>query len=186
MARQQLVSAVPAPALIPSYNANGTTPPKLTARALTSAPSSALAAQLIAQDPSLSAQEMEIFSPQVVVADTEASAPAPDDFLSALRIARGDIPPPTPPQTKSVSTVATNPPEQAMAAVATELAVVTKLKAAVAAEMARRPSLLPAVLPPLGLGRAPTLTQVRGASAYQLAQARNAGTRKVEAAVDAL
>jgi hypothetical protein len=181
MARQQLVNAVPAPAAIAAYSASIVPQPKPVVRAAVAIPSSALAAQFIAQDAASTAAELDIFVPRST-ATPPADAPMEDDYLSALRIARGDIPP-----AKSAPLAATSASglsrteegEQAQFASATltaNAARETVVRNVVAQAAAGLPALFTQFI------RRPTIVTARGLSAYQLAEARNAGMRQPVAA----
>lgn len=186
LARQQLINAVPAPALVPSYNAHATTVPKLLLPARTaSTVSSPLAAQFIAQQPDMSDEELAIFVPRAALAKAMGEQEAPDDFLTAMKIARGDVAlaaapnKAEPPAATANSNAAQAAAQPAVAEATKELAIITKLKAAVADEVARRAAASPAFaasLPPVltQATRPPSFTKVRGVQAYQIAQARNA------------
>ena len=164
VARQQLPSAVPAPALIAAYNTSIQPQPKPARTTMTAPPSSALAAQFIAQDAVQTPEDLTIFVAPTPRGNTAATESAGDDFLTQLRIARGDIP--------AAKLASQPPPAQAALAPPPERMGVAQFVAA-----------LPAVVQQWI--RHPTLLNVRGVAAYQLAQTRNALGKKT-ATVDAL
>ncbi len=164
IARQQLPSAVPAPALIAAYSTAIQPAPKPVARSGLVPPSSALAAQFIAQDAVQAPDDLAIFvapAPQNAAATSESPG---DDFLTQLRIARGDIP----------AAQATAQPKQLQTPVAQ-----LPERTAVAQFVAALPSVVQQWM------RHPTILNTRGVAAYQLAQARNALGKKATTA-DAL
>jgi hypothetical protein len=87
IARQQLLSAPPAPALIAAYAASIQPQQKPLARAATQVPSSALAAQFIAQDSSLTAEDLAIFVATKPASNLPADNAAADNYLADMRIA---------------------------------------------------------------------------------------------------
>lgn len=154
LSRQQLLSAVPATALIPAYAANVPAAPKLPpARLSVSNASSALATQLIAQDTQISAQDMELFAALPLPLTVGEYIAQGDDFLAAVRAAPADAAPPA---------VATR---QKLAADAVGYAALVPPAPAL-------PEILPQFI------RQVNLSQVRGVAAYQLAQLRNSALRK--------
>ena len=168
IARQQLPSAVPAPALLAAYS-TGITPQKPPARPLTSTPSSSFAAQFIAQDAGTE-DDLALFTPPKAATTSETPA---DDYLNDLRIARGDL---TPLQK-------TAPTQQSEAADNAEAAQLEKPVLAAASETTARSgvaqfaSSLPGVFGQFGR-RAATIVQTKGVAAYQVAQTRNAQLRR--------
>lgn len=160
VARQQLPGAVPATALIPAYAAHVAAPPKPPLRQPASGPSSAFAAQFLAQSPEVSAEDMAILTPRPP-ANAEAQAAPEDDYLTNMRIARGDIQP----RAQEVTAAPTT----------------TKQPMATGETATRSPLLqMAAGLPSLFTQfiKRPTILQARGIGAYQLAEARNASMRK--------
>jgi hypothetical protein len=100
LARQQLTSAVPAPAQSAAYAATNPTPP----RALLRNSASGLAAQLLSQGAAADENFQALFIPATT---PTTAAPKPDtDFLQAMRLARGE----TAPTAAATSTVATATP----------------------------------------------------------------------------
>ena len=172
IARQQLPSAVPAPALLAAYSTG--IAPKPTTKSLTSTPSSAFAAQFIAQDAG-SQDDLAIFElpakPQAANDDD-----AGNDYLNDLKIARGDF--------SAVSKAQTaQPSAQTQAATAAQNAKPVAMLASDA--MTRSGAAQQAMTVPNILSqfiRRPTLVQAKGVGAYQLAEARNATTKNIAAA----
>lgn len=171
IARQQLQSAVPAPALIAAYSTNVQAQPQTKNTrpvAIVNAVSSPLAAQFIAQLPNVNAEDLVIFSPPVKATVDAAQTPPEDDYITALKIARGEVvlakpaAPATPPRVQTSEAAANQTPAPAEASA----------RAGVAALAASLPVL---VVP---LTRTPTLEKARGVAAYQLAQTRGALARK--------
>ena len=180
LARQQLINAVPAPAGIAAYSTSVAPQPKPPARATIALPSSPLAAQFIAQNATESIEELAIFTPRSLAAAV-SDEPVADDYLSALRIARGDLgaSPITVPVATVPSQQATKTSEQAQVAnTKTTLNATneTIARSAVAQAAVGLPALFNQFI------RKPTIPTVRGFSAYQLAEARNAATRKAVSA----
>jgi len=180
LARQQLINAVPAPAGIAAYSTSVAPQPKPQIRATIALPSSPLAAQFIAQNATESIEELAIFTPRSLSAAL-SDVPAQDDYLSALRIARGDLGAVTisVPAAAAPSQQATKIMEQAqIATTKTTLnaANETIARSVVAQAAAGLPALFTQFI------RKPTIPTVRGFGAYQLAEARNAATRKTVAA----
>jgi hypothetical protein len=87
--RLQTPNAVVASTTVPSLLTQAPAP-----RPLQRAPSSQLAAQFIAQDIGLTASELEIFAVRQSLLPAPSAELPVDDYLTALRIARGDIPAP--------------------------------------------------------------------------------------------
>jgi hypothetical protein len=181
LARQQLATAVPAPAAIAAYSPNIVQQPKPIVRNPIAAPSSSLAAQFIAQGVVDSTEALEIFTPRPTVT-TGTDAPIEDDYLTALRVARGDIQA----AQSAQKTPATKPSQQATQAAAQAELTVNKTTANAASETVARSVVAQAAsgLPALfnQFIRKPTILTTRGLGAYQLAEARNAATRKAVAA----
>ena len=177
LARQQLVNAVPAPAAIAAYSSNIVPQPKPPARPSAALPSSPLAAQFIAQDAAISGDELAIFTPRPTPAPAGEAPAVADDYLSALRTARGEVAP-----AKSNDAAATAPSQQAVKAgeqadiatakITTYVATETLARTVVAQAATGLPSVFSQFI------RKPSIINARGLSAYQLAQARNAAMRK--------
>jgi hypothetical protein len=158
MARQQLPSAVPAPAQLAASAAYVPSAYKPLVRM----PSSALAAQWLAQDASAGESEagVALFAPPKPAAPT--APPMADHLLADMRMARGELP----------------PDEARVAATRDAAATLTsEARASVFNEQRRSAGLssLAASLPTLfnAFVRKPSLVQARGVAAYQLAAARN-------------
>jgi len=182
LARQQLPNAVPAPALIAAYSANVPQQPKLPLRPTSAAPSSALAAQFMAQGVFSTEEAAELFAPRLPTPMNEEATEAPDDYLLALRIARGDVAavnvkPTTAPATKITQDATPPTPAETTAA---KLPSATTTETTMRAVMAQAATGLPALF--TQFIRKPSIANVRGFAAYQLAEARNALTRKSVAA----
>lgn len=159
LARNQLPSAVAA------STALATLPPQLppALKPLPRAPSSQLAAQFIAQDASLSAEDLAIF--MVRQARAEAAPPAVDDYLASLRIARGELPTAGRPTPAPIpATASTPPPPPGDVPLRASMA---SLAAGGIAPPPPSPSLL----------RRASLTVAKGADAYRLAQDRSPRAR---------
>jgi hypothetical protein len=174
LARQQLPNAVPATSLIAAYNANAVAAPKPPQRLTANQPSSALAAQLIGQTPAISEEELAIFTPITPPSTAASNATDGNDFLNDLRIARGDLSSvkkaPVPPATTESS--ATSAAVLKATLLPTQPTLVeTSLRGTLSQFAAGLPTMLTQWM------RRPNLVQARGVSAYQLAQARNAGLR---------
>ena len=170
VARQQLASAVPAPALLAAYSTGIAPQPKLPAKPLSSAPSSSFAAQFIGQDAG-SNDDLALFEPPPATANTTEEESPADDYLNDLRIARGDF-----------SAVNKSAPTEARdAADKVQAAQIAKPAAAQASEAMEHSNLLSSVLS--HPGRRATVSQVKGVGAYQLAQARNGQARFAKTAV---
>lgn len=173
LARQQLPSAVPATALIAAYSGNVAPAPKQTVR-LAPPVSSALAAQFIAQTPEATAEDLEIFVTRAPAAPASETQNDADDFLNTIRMARGDFS-----HEKQVQNPAARPTQTTVETAARENAAA--IAKPVTPEPVLRGTLAPLThLPPVQvmLGRKPTINNARGLSAYQLAQDRNAATKK--------
>lgn len=180
IARQQLPTAVPAPALIAAYNANTPQQPKPVSRPAAAPPSSALAAQWIAQGET-SDEALQIFAP-APPSVKEDDVPQ-DDYLKQLKIARGDVSlAEKPAAPAATSTPALREVDSQHQLGEQLVALVNALNQGEGAESFSA-SQLAANLPQLfvpGLRRR-TVANSNGVNAYQLAQARNA-TIKVPAA----
>lgn len=176
LARQQLVNAVPAPAVLAAYSANLVQQPKPAVRTTIALPSSALAAQMIAQEGMDVTEALEIFTPRPTPTAV-VDAPQDNDYLSAMRMARGEFL-----STKLSPSTAAAPSQQATQAVVQAEMASTKSAANAASEAMARTVVAQAAtgLPALfdQFIRRPTILSVRGLGAYQLAEARNAATRK--------
>ena len=177
LARQQLPTAVPAPALIAAYSANPPQVPKPPQRtANSSQPSSALAAQVIAQDSSLTSDDLAVFTPRQVPAEITTPAPAADDYLTNLRIARGDL---SLAGEGAASPVSSKPTQASVQSAALDVAAHAPSAAVASSESNARSGLgqLAASLPSLFgklLRRQTTIARTQGVDAYALAAARNA------------
>jgi hypothetical protein len=181
LARQQLPNAVPAPALIAAYSANVPPQPKLPPRPTSAVPSSALAAQFIAQGVLTLDEAAEIFTPAAAASTPTEQLDAPDDYLVALRVARGDVAaananPPALIKPSQETTQAVN--QRALENTKTTTNAVTETLARTV--VAQAATGLPALF--TQLIRRPSIITARGFAAYQLAEARNAVTRKPVAA----
>lgn len=173
-ARVQLPSAVAASTAVASLPAQVPTPPRQVVRV----PSSPLAAQFIAQDTGLSAQDLEIFAVRQTLTQANVPEAQVDDYLSALRIARGDVPTArqnpansgSNPTQEKIDTALRDAASQANAPLATAQATARSGVAALATG-------LPALTPPLL--RRVNFASSKGADAYQIAQQRNAGLKRV-------
>lgn len=164
VARQQMASAVPAPALIAAFSANIQPQPKVTPRPLSSSPSSSLAAQFIAQDDGITSEDLAIFEIPKPVAQSATQESSADDYLKDLRIARGDFS-----EVKKPAAAAAN--TQAEAVKLQQAANDNTLRNNIMQFTAALPAVLSQFM------KRPTLLQAKGVVAYQLAEARNAGTR---------
>jgi hypothetical protein len=169
IARQQLPSAVPAPVLLGAYSAAIAPQPKPPAKPFLSVPSSSLAAQFIAQGDSGSSDDLAIFEPPPLPAQTTSEETTPDDYLNELRIARGDL-------SSAKTTAPTQASEQAQAREAVQNA---KLETTVSSEMAARSGIAQLASALTQYIRRPGITQAKGVGAYQLAQTRNAMLRNM-------
>jgi hypothetical protein len=180
LARQQLPNAVPAPALIAAYSANVPQQPKPPARPQNATPSSALAAQFIAQGALNSEEDLNLFTPRSASTVTQevGSSPA-DDYLVALKVARGEVTAvqskPTP-QAQKLSSEAGPTSQSNQADVANGRPMTNAAFESLARTVvAQAASGLPALF--VQFMRAPSIATARGFSAYQIAQARNASIR---------
>ncbi|MES2984539.1 MAG: hypothetical protein V4735_05055 [Pseudomonadota bacterium] len=175
IARQQMVAAAPAPTLIAAYAAQVATPPKPPVRTPAPSSSSAFAAQFIAQTPGATADDLELFSVPAKPQDAPEQAVVEDDFLSALRIARGDIPAmaaKAPVAAKAEPAPLAAPPPAVVAVVAASVPDIT---------IRTTPALATALGLPLSVAvpvKKQTLLTTRGTQAYQLAEARVQGIRR--------
>jgi hypothetical protein len=174
VARQQLPSAVAAARTVAALPT--TVPP--VPKPLVRAPSSQLAAQFIAQDTSLTAEDLEIFAARQTLAPGSAAGEQVDDYLASLRIARGEVPN-VKQQAAAVSSAPTQEKQETVAREA--LANTNATQANTAAQASQRSGVasLAASLPPLftPLLRRVSIATSKGTDAYQLAQARIAVTR---------
>ena len=176
IARQQLPNAVPAVALVPAYAGNAVAPPKPPTKPLTSVPSSAFAAQLIGQSSDITAEDLAIFELHPV-AEQPLEDAAPDDFLNAIRIARGDVAPGVGKEARAKKAgVVMVHEEVRQGAVAFNVKATGGLEQSLRASISHLAAGLPGLLAPLI--KRPTILQVRGVSAYQLAETRNAAGRQ--------
>lgn len=164
-ARLQLPSAVAAATILTALPSHVPAAPKPLQRA----PSSLLAAQFIAQDISLTASDLEIFAVRQTIAQATVAEPPVDDYLAALRIARGDIPEVK--QTKAGANPAQEKTEnQAREGVAAAKTALSDgaVRSGVAAFAAGLPALT------LPLLRRISIASIKGVDAYGFALARNA------------
>lgn len=164
IARQQLPSAVPAPALIAAYSTHITPPPKQPAKPTVAQPSSALAAQMLAQTPEADDSLLAVFEPR-------QPPPEPtndnDAFISPLNLAR--------PQTSPAKAEAVNAKPNLLkeeSSLVAQSAANTVARSGTAALASSLPSLW------LHMSRGMNLIQARGVMAYQLASLRMSSTRK--------
>lgn len=183
-ARPQLASAIIASTPLAAFAAETPQPPKPPLRLITSQASSALAAQYIAQIPGVSEDDLAIFATRARSSNGEAveegaeQASEGDDFLTSLRIARSEqVAPPLKQVANEASAgkpaPAETPPVPLTIATATNAiragtSAVTGLPQTLSLQFSSK-------LPPAQLGsvKKPGLSQARGASAYQVAEARN-------------
>ncbi|MFZ4540255.1 MAG: hypothetical protein ACOYNL_00405 [Rickettsiales bacterium] len=171
LARQQLPTAVPAPTLIAAYAAHTPPVPAKPAPKAATAPSSALAAQFIAQDTSLTQEELAIFAPRTPNEPTTDEA-QPDDYLSALRATPGEI---VPVKNKQAAAVKNAPAPQPSVEANQQTEFTTRSLTQLATSL---PSLLSQFI------RRPSIATARGLPAYQLAEARNVTTARKPAAAE--
>ena len=172
IARQQLPSAVPAPALLAAYSTG--IAPKPSSKAASSTPSSAFAAQFIAQDAG-SEEDLALFEPPASPPPAQDEAAAGNDYLNDLKIARGDF--------SAVSKAQATP---TAAAVTADTAVenANAATAQVSDSLARDGVVEQAITLPYIVsqyGRRAGLVQAKGVHAYQLAEARNAASKTATA-----
>lgn len=160
IARQQLPSAVPAPVLLGAYSSGIAQQPKPPAKPFLSVPSSSLAAQFIAQGDAGTSDDLAIFQPPSLPAQTTSEETPADDYLNDLRIARGDL-----------SYAKTAEQTQAREAVRPDILFSSEVTAR--SGIAQFASALTQYI------RRPGMTQAKGVSAYQLAQTRNATLRSM-------
>lgn len=162
--RLQLPNAVAASTTVPGLPTQAPAP-----RPLQRSPSSLLAAQFIAQDIGLTASELEIFAVRQSLLPAPTNELPVDDYLTNLRIARGDIP------------ASERSPRQAAqeSATATQAETVAKNNSAAAftetnlrSGLSTRSAALPALTLPF-LRRFNIIT-LKGVDAYGAALARNA------------
>lgn len=170
IARQQLQSAVPAPALLAAYSSKIAPQTKPAPRGSVPQPSSQLAAQIIAQDASLSSDDLTIFEPRPLP-DSDAPEPIAGRYLAAAATANENA------QSATIKpTVSGNSAQVEEATVAQ-----TQQQASVneaLAHAAIQPALgqFAAVLPSFfsKFLRRQSIVQAYGAEAYALAASRNA------------
>lgn len=160
IARQQLPSAVPAPALLGAYSPGIPPQPKPPAKPFQSVPSSSLAAQFIAQGDAGTSDDLAIFQPPPLPVQTTSEEIPADDYLNDLRIARGDL-------------------SYAKTAEQTQMRDVVKPSAMVSSEATARSGIAQFASALTQYIRRPGITQAKGVSAYQLAQTRNAMLRNM-------
>lgn len=164
-ARQQMTNAVPAPVQVAAYAPFVAQQPKPIIRT----PSSALAAQFIAQGSIFSEDDLALFEPAKMPAPMPALGDgAGDDFISALRMARGEFMPANGARPTAAE------PSVAQAALARDGASASRDKAAHGG-MSQLAAALPALFS--HFAARPAFAQARGVVAYQLSLARNAGLR---------
>ncbi len=183
-AQQLLPSAVVATTLVPQFLTDTPKPPKPVLRQGTAAPSSALAAQFIAQTPEASDEQLAIFSPRLPAPPQQAPRDEPE-FLSQLRLARGDLPPETAATAQNVAAkaVAAAP----AAPVTTNIAVLSTAVSTAPVVKQAVPSERGSVLSQQTVGgRKSSLTLTRGAAAYAVAELRNVSKVFVEPTVEAV
>lgn len=169
LARQQLPSAVPAPAQVTAYAPYTASAYRPVVRTV----SSPLAAQFIAQEAGSGEDELfGIFEPSP--AKNQSVIVPQDSYLSDIRAARGEAPAAPQEATNAAPSNAAKSPASAPSQPTTREAS----EAAIASRNST--SQLASALPPLTLlvGRQPTLSTARGVGAYQLTNTRNAATQK--------
>ena len=163
--RLQLPNAVAASTTVPGLPTQVPPAP----RPLQRAPSSLLAAQFIAQDIGLTASELEIFAVRQSLLPAPTNELPVDDYLTNLRIARGDIPASERSTRRAAQESATA--TQAEAATKNNTAAAfteTNLRTGLSARSAALPAL---TLPFL---RRFNIITLKGVDAYGAALARNA------------
>ncbi len=172
-AQQLLPSAVVATTLVPQYVTDTPKPPKPVLRQGVTPPSSALAAQFIAQTPEVSDEHLAIFSPRLSAATQKAPHEEPE-FLTQLRLAHGDVPS----AETSITTAQTVAAKAVVAApaapVITNIAVLSTAVSTAPVAKQAAPSERGNVLTPQAVGgKKSGLTLSRGAAAYALTELRN-------------
>jgi len=170
IARQQLLSAPPAPALIAAYAASIQPQQKPLARAATQAPSSALAAQFIAQDSSLTEADLAIFVPAKPATNLPADNSTADSYLADMRIARGEVA--GAPTLRNAEPQKNTVESNAVAAVPIGTGIENVARNGLGQAVVAFPMLLIQRL------RRADFVKAQGVVAYQFAQARNAASRK--------
>jgi hypothetical protein len=176
-ARQQLTNAVPAPVQVAAYAPFIPQQPKPVIRTS----SSALAAQFISQGALTSEEDLALFEPaKPVTLPPTAEDEAGNDFIAAMRMARGEFTPANlaRPTTVKPATIQTTTRDAMAAANSAALATVATDNAA-RSGMTQLAAALPALFS--HFAARPTFTQARGVVAYQLSLARNAGLRSAPA-----
>ncbi len=183
IARQQLPSAVPAPAVLAAYSANIAQPAKPAPRGNLPQPSSQLAAQLIAQgEGEVSAEDLALFAPRATPAEQAPAESPADDYLATMRLARGETAP------------SETAPTQAAAPAAKPI-VVAEQEPLPASQVAAQAQTESNALQHSGIGQATiaypnaiskflrrqNVAQAHGVEAYQFAAARNAMTPQITA-----
>ncbi len=192
-ARPQLASAVVAASPLAAFATQTPQPPKPTLRVANGQISSALAAQYIAQTPELTDEDLELFATrdraQPDITDEENNSPE-DDFLTRLRIARGDtIAPAAKPTANERAAAAQNNEPPAPPVVNTAATANNAIRAGISPTNGLPQTLslqFLAKLPPAQLskgGKKPGLNQARGSTAYQLTDSRNANKTPTVSAV---
>jgi len=174
-ARLQLPSAVAAATTVASLPSQVPPAPKPLVRA----PSSQLAAQFIAQDTSLTADDLEIFVARQALTQANLPEAQVDDYVAALRAARGDIP-----TVKQAPANSGSNPTQEKADTAARAATAQASNAALATAQTSARGGFAAVasgLPPLStpLLRRVNFASSKGADAYRIAQQRNASLKPI-------
>lgn len=163
LARQQLPSAVPALVSVAAYHTHIPPQPKPSLpRASVAPPSSALAAQFIAQGAAESDEALAIFAPQV---PTHALLPEAE-YLQDLRMARGEF------QAPVKATESTSAALKAATASSLEPTSAAPLKTSLTQLAAGLPNLLMVSVKRFNL------FAIRGVGAYQLAMKRNEALSK--------
>lgn len=163
--RLQLPNAVAAPTTVPGLPTQVPPAP----RPLQRAPSSQLAAQFIAQDIGLTASELEIFAVRQSLPNLPTEQLPVDDYLTDLRIARGDVPAPKRSARHGAQESAVATQAEAAAKNNTPIAVTdANLRSGLSVRTAGLPAL---TLPFL---RRFNIITLKGVDAYGAALARNA------------
>lgn len=166
--RLQLPNAVVASTTVPGLPTQAPAP-----RPLQRAPSSQLAAQFIAQDIGLTASELEIFAVRQRLLPAPANEFPVDDYLTSLRIARGDVPAPERSDRQSAQATAATQAEAAAKNNTAASFTETNLRSGLSARTAGLPAL---TLPFL---RRFNIISIKGVDAYGAALARNASLLKL-------
>ena len=176
VSRQLLPSAVAAATTLAALPSRVPSVPKPLVRA----PSSQLAAQFISQDTSLTADDLEIFAARQTLTQANVPGEQVDDYLASLRIARGDVPSVKQNPPAATSSLA---PEKIEAAAREALATASTAQASAVTQTNQHSGIaslnagLPTLVAPLL--RRVSITTIKGADAYQLAQGRIITSRSV-------